>query len=154
MTPRGMGQAPSYPKEDDTTMEQEGTKNDKGKARFDLLPPEALEKICLAFNYGAEKYADRNWEKGLAYGRCFAALMRHLWAWWRREETDPESGLSHLAHAGACLFFLIAFVERGRIDLDDRARHEDGVVVVCRSSKIPPMDVTHMGNIKRSGVDD
>jgi hypothetical protein len=41
--------------------------------------------------------------------RYFAALMRHLTAWWDGERADPESGLHHLAHAGCCLLFLIWF---------------------------------------------
>lgn len=61
----------------------------------------------------------RNWEKGIAYSRVFAALMRHMWAWWRGEDKDAETGLSHLWHAGCCISFLIAFEQRG-IGPDDR----------------------------------
>lgn len=60
-----------------------------------------------------------NWRKGIAYSRLFDALMRHLWAWWGGEETDPESGESHLDHAACCLMFLRELKEM-RQDLDDR----------------------------------
>jgi hypothetical protein len=91
----------------------EGVKHDDGKARYDLLPPDALDAIAQVFTYGAAKYADRNWEGGMAWGRLFAAMMRHCWAFWRGEDVDPESGLPHLAHAGACVLMLLSHVQRG-----------------------------------------
>ena len=89
-----------------------GIKHDDGKNRYDLLPPEALDEITKVFTFGAKKYVPRNWEKGIPYGRVFAAMMRHMWAWWGGEDDDPETGLSHLSHAGCNLFFLLAFVKR------------------------------------------
>lgn len=97
-----------------------GTKLDVGKARYDLLPPELLDGLAQVLAYGATKYAPRNWEKGIVYGRVFAALMRHMWAWWRGEDKDKETGYSHLWHAGCCLSFLIAYEARGMNHLDDR----------------------------------
>lgn len=96
------------------------TKNDQGKAPFELLPPEALFGTADAMAVGAGKYGERNWEAGLKMGRVFGAAMRHLWAWWMGEDLDPESGLSHLHHAGACVMMLQAYSVRGRVDLDDR----------------------------------
>jgi len=86
-----------------------GVKFDEGKERFDLLPPDALFEITKVFTYGQQKYGERNWEKGMLWGRLFAATMRHLWNWWRGEKYDKESGLSHLAHAGANIFFLLHY---------------------------------------------
>ena len=45
--------------------------------------------------------------------------MRHMWAWWRGETADPETGASHLHHAACCLAFLIAYEER-KAGTDDR----------------------------------
>lgn len=97
----------------------EGRKDDGAKLRHDLIPPEAVEALAEVLTFGATKYGDRNWEKGMRWGRCFAALMRHLWKWWRREAVDPETGMSHLWHAMACLAFLIAYEARS-IGEDDR----------------------------------
>ena len=97
-----------------------GRKDDSGKTRLDLLPPELLFGVGEVLGFGARKYAPRDWEKGIAYSRVFAALMRHMWAWWRGEDKDAETGLPHLWHAGCCISFLIAFEARGHIDLDDR----------------------------------
>ncbi len=98
-----------------------GRKEDKDKTSYDLVPPEALEEITKVLTFGAKKYEARNWESGIKYGRVFAACMRHLWAWWRGENKDKETKLSHLAHAGCCIFFLLAYEERNMGDeFDDR----------------------------------
>lgn len=97
----------------------EGVKFDGGKPRYDLLPPEFLEATAVVLTFGAEKYAPRNWEKGMSWGRVFSALMRHMWAWWRGQKADTETGFSHLHHAAACLAFLIAYEARGAGE-DDR----------------------------------
>lgn len=103
-------------------MSGNAIKHDGGKLRYDLLPPEALEEITKVMTLGARKYSDRNWEKGLSWGRVYAACMRHLWAWWRGEDKDPETGLSHLAHAGCCIFFLNTYEVRGMRKFDDRVK--------------------------------
>ncbi len=99
--------------------ETEGRKDDTGKVRFDLLPPELLFAVANILTFGAKKYSDRNWEKGMSWGRVFGACMRHMWAWWRGDKADDETGYSHLWHAGCCIAFLIAYEERG-IGEDDR----------------------------------
>lgn len=102
------------------------TKHDANKPRYDLIPPEAIGAVTQVLTMGAAKYGDRNWEKGMSWGRCFAACMRHLWAWWRGESKDPESGLSHLAHAACNVFFLLAYETRSVGD-DDRAQEEESL---------------------------
>lgn len=87
----------------------EGAKFDTGKTRLDLLSPVFLEQTAEVLGFGADKYEAHNWAKGIAYSRVFAALLRHLWAWWRGERLDPESGLTHLAHASCCLMFLVHY---------------------------------------------
>lgn len=99
----------------------EGRKDDTGKLPWDLLPGDALEEIVKVLDFGARKYDRRNWESGMAWSRPFAALMRHMWAWWGGQDKDPETGISHLAHAGACILFLLSY-EKRRIGVDDRAR--------------------------------
>lgn len=97
----------------------EGRKDDGGKTPYHLLAPEMLEDVAQVLAFGAEKYSARNWEKGMDWGRPFSAAMRHLWAWWRGEDRDPETGLSHLAHAACCVMFLLAY-ERRKVGTDDR----------------------------------
>lgn len=97
----------------------EGRKDDAGKAPFHLIPPEVLFELAEVLRYGEAKYAARNWEKGMHWSRPFSAAMRHLWAWWRGEDLDPESGLPHLSHAICCVAFLVAYRARGA-GTDDR----------------------------------
>lgn len=86
-----------------------GVKFDHGKLRYDLVSVPALEEIIKVLGFGATKYAPRNWEKGIEYCRVYAALQRHINAWFQGEALDPETGISHLAHAGCCLMFLLHF---------------------------------------------
>lgn len=97
----------------------EGVKNDTGKRRYDLLSPYANEGLVDVLTFGSKKYGDRNWEQGMGWGRVFGACMRHLWAFWRGENSDGETGLSHLDHAAACIHFLSHYSKR-QVGTDDR----------------------------------
>ncbi|MCK1479342.1 hypothetical protein IVB27_32530 [Bradyrhizobium sp. 197] len=97
----------------------QGHKDDKGKDPWSLAPFDAFSAIVKVLKFGAEKYAPRNWEKGMLWSRPFDALMRHLTAWWEGEKCDSDTGYSHLWHAGCCIVFLIAYEIRG-IGQDDR----------------------------------
>lgn len=83
-----------------------GRKFDMGKTRWGLMPSLCLEKIAEVFTYGAAKYGDNNW-KDVEKSRYVDALFRHLHAWMQGEREDKESGLHHLAHAGANILFLL-----------------------------------------------
>jgi len=85
-----------------------GVKYDGGKPEYDLVPSLALEETVQVLTFGAKKYAPDNWKR-VPDGkrRYFSAAMRHMWAWWRGEKLDPETGLNHLAHAMCCLMFLL-----------------------------------------------
>jgi hypothetical protein len=92
---------------------------DGGKLRYDLLPADALEELVKVYTSGADKYHDRNWEKGMAWSRAFGSLQRHTWAWMRGEDIDPESGIHHMAHAAFRCLQLLAYAKRG-VGEDDR----------------------------------
>jgi hypothetical protein len=96
-----------------------GVKHDDGKLRFDLIPPEPLMQLAEVYTIGAKKYADRNWEKGISWGRIFAAMMRHGWRWWAGERHDAVDGQHHLASVAWCAFALMEY-ERTHRELDDR----------------------------------
>lgn len=99
----------------------EGNKFDSDKLRFDLIPVDALTELAKVYTMGCKKYGENNWRKGLWWGRIFAALMRHLWAFWRGEELDKESGLSHVIHAmwGCATLFNYSHTHP---ELDDRVK--------------------------------
>lgn len=117
---------PRHPSVDNKTP---GIKFDDGKPRLELIAPEWLFAPAIVLTFGAQKYTDRNWEKGMKWSRCFGAMMRHMWAWWGGKgpttisflfgPLDSETGFSHLWHAACCLMFLIAYEER-KTGEDDR----------------------------------
>lgn len=96
-----------------------GLKFDDGKPAMALLDPYAMEQLSRVLSFGAKKYESWNWAGGIAYSRLISAALRHIFAFLRREDTDPESGLPHLAHALCCLMFCLSMTQR-RPDLDDR----------------------------------
>lgn len=104
-------------------------KFDAEKPRTDLLPTDALEEISKVLGFGVVKYAAGNWAtgSGFAWCRLYGAILRHLFAWARGQDRDPETGLSHVAHAGCMVLFLLAHILR-RHGTDDRTtnglRHE------------------------------
>lgn len=102
----------------------EGLKYDADKARYDLIPPEVEEAIAKVLTFGAGKYGERNWELGMRWGRPYAALRRHMAAWWSGEDADPETGMPHTWHAACCIAFIVAFEARG-IGTDDRPTKTD-----------------------------
>lgn len=95
-----------------------GVKFDAEKPRMDLLDAYAIEQLSSVLTFGAQKYNAHNWRKGIAKGRLIAAALRHLFAYLRGEDRDPESGLSHVAHAMCCCMFLLGLEHRP--ELDDR----------------------------------
>lgn len=49
-----------------------------GKGRYDLITPIGLMRLAKWYELGAEKYAERNWEKGIPVSRCYDAMNRHM----------------------------------------------------------------------------
>lgn len=100
-----------------------GTKHDSAKPSIALIPSEAVEEIAKVFTFGAVKYDSHNWRKGFTYVRVSSAVLRHIFSWLSGEDKDPETGLSHLAHAACGLMFLITF-EVTKTGTDDRFKYE------------------------------
>jgi hypothetical protein len=98
---------------------KEAMKFDQDKLPLNLLSTEAMNQTAAVLKFGAQKYAEHNWRGGFKWSRPLAAAMRHLSAFNDGEDKDPESGLSHLAHAACCIMFLLEF-EKTHPELDDR----------------------------------
>ena len=99
------------------------TGGQKGRkpARFGLIPGEALWKVAELYGKGAEKYDDRNWERGYDWSLSFDALQRHAWQFWNGEDNDPESGMPHMASVVFHALALLTFAER-HAEFDDRPK--------------------------------
>ena len=95
---------------------QQGIKHDTGKNDMGLLfreVPYGLEEVTKALQMGSTKYGVGNWLKVEdGNSRYLSALVRHLTAYYKGEETDPESGLNHLAHVATNALFLIDLEKR------------------------------------------
>lgn len=103
----------------------EGIKYDTDKLRLDLLPADVMREVAKVYTFGAKKYGDRNWEKGIAYHRAYGAALRHMTSWWMREDLDDETHIHHLAHAICELEFLLAVELRNMKQFDDRPVYKE-----------------------------
>ena len=102
-----------------------GGQKETRPARMDLLPWDQLWTVAELYAYGAQKYEDRNWERGYAYSLSIAAMLRHAAKFVQGENDDPESGCPHLAsvvfHALALMRFVsLAELNELPLELDDR----------------------------------
>lgn len=93
------------------TVSETGGEKGVKLERYDLIPVRPLEALALRYGYGAEKYAERNWEKGYEFSKSYAALQRHLNAFWRGEDEDEEMPGGHLAAAAFHIFALMQFTD-------------------------------------------
>lgn len=100
--------------EEEKTPPEEAKKNDYEKPRLDLLPVDGVIAVGEAMTYGAAKYAERNYliGEGVDPNRYLAAGLRHIFAHISGENLDSESGLRHLAHAGASILMAIDVIEQ------------------------------------------
>lgn len=98
---------------------KQGVKHDQGKPPLGLLPTSALVEVAKVLAFGKEKYAAHNWRKGFDWSRLIDASLRHITSYNDGEDKDPESNLSHLAHAACCIMFLLEF-EKYKLGNDDR----------------------------------
>ena len=96
-----------------------GVKNDAGKLRHDLIPPEPMKQVAFVYTMGAAKYTDHNWRKGMAWSRVIGAMMRHVEAFRAGEALDQTDGQHHLASVVWCALALMEY-ERTHPEFDDR----------------------------------
>ena len=97
-----------------------GIKYDSAKPKMNLLPPKAILEVAKVLTFGAEKYDAENWRKlDDLQNRYTAGALRHIFAHMDGEELDPETNLSHLAHALCCLLFKL------EIELEERLKEKE-----------------------------
>lgn len=110
-----------------------GARKGVKEERPDLVPVGPLRQLAVHYGRGAEKYTERdengnvtheggnNWRAGYEYSKSYAALQRHLLAWWGGEDLDPEIGTSHLTAAAWHCFTLLEFMTT-HPEFDDRVK--------------------------------
>ena len=89
---------------------------------FRQVPLEAIAAGAVSLEYGAGKYCNRNWEKGLPWQQMIDSLKRHIDDFERGHDCDDGengSGLPQVCMIMASAMMLSASVIRG-IGEDDR----------------------------------
>ena len=104
-----------------STEKGSGARFNGGKPDYSLIPLTTMEDEARVWMYGKQKYAAWNWAKGMPWSVPLACLMRHMAAWQRGEEVDPESGLPHLAHA-MCNLRMLTLYSKTYPEGDDRPK--------------------------------
>ena len=82
-----------------------------GKGAYELISPFAIERIAKWYELGAQKYADRNWEKGIPFGRLIQSANRHLIRWEQGDHSED-----HLAAICWNIMAMMHFEEIGKAD--------------------------------------
>jgi Domain of unknown function (DUF5664) len=100
-----------------------GTKHDGEKPILALIDSDFIDELGAVLTFGQRKYAAQNWRGGISTTRLLSAVLRHLFAYLRGEDKDPESGYSHLAHAACGLMFCFWTVKY-KPEHDDRFKYE------------------------------
>lgn len=91
-----------------------------GKGRPDLISPYGLSRLARWYELGANKYGDRNWEKGMPFSRYTASMFRHLIAWMKGDRTED-----HLSAIAWNAIAIIHHQEMGEFEWDDMPKYED-----------------------------
>lgn len=93
------------------------------KLPIHLWPATATALGCLGLLDGALKYGRANFRAvGVRATIYVDACLRHVYKFFEGENSDPDSGLPHLAHALACLAILVDADAAGKLN-DDRNVH-------------------------------
>ena len=96
-----------------------GDRFNTGKLKWSLVSWRALAPMVRVLMFGAEKYDDHNWKRGLKYTEVTESLQRHLNSFIEGEDDDPESKLSHVGHI-LCNAMFLSYMSIFRKDMDDR----------------------------------
>jgi hypothetical protein len=90
------------------------------KVPMHLWPQTATVLGALGMLDGATKYGRSNWRAtGVRASIYYDAIVRHLTAWFEGEDTDPDSGLPHMAHLLASAAIIVDAIAAGKFR-DDR----------------------------------
>lgn len=90
------------------------------KVPLQLVPNIATAYMAMGLKEGARKYGPFNWRETNVEAMTYVgAALRHIAAFVDGEDTDPDSGNPHLAHAMASLAILVDALESDKL-IDNR----------------------------------
>lgn len=106
------------------------------KVSISKLPPIAILHGAHAMMDGASKYGPYNWRDNAVVSHIYVdAALRHLLAWWERQEVAEDSGVHHLGHALACCAILLDAQATGNL-IDDRPKESGYNKVIERLNAV------------------
>jgi len=92
--------------------ENKGLRYNTGKRKWSLVHFRSLEPMIEVLEYGAGKYAPKNWQKGLDKSEILESLQRHVAKLFDGEDIDQESGLHHIGHIMCNAMFYSYFLDK------------------------------------------
>lgn len=69
------------------------------RPRYDLISPVGLRRLAETYGEGAQRYGDRNWERGQPVPEILNRVVAHLYTYLSGDRSED-----HLAHAAWGLF--------------------------------------------------
>lgn len=98
------------------------------KTQMQLLPSNAMRACADVLALGASKYGEYNWRKsqGVEAMTYVGAIMRHLMQWLDGEDSDSESGQSHVAHIMASAAIVLDAQACGKL-IDNREKLPENI---------------------------
>ena len=89
-----------------------------GKPMVSLVQTPFILDIAKVLTFGAKKYGKNNWKNidKKEIDRLKDSLLRHTLAYTSGDLIDPDTGLSHSAHAACNLMFLHYFELQGTLN--------------------------------------
>ena len=100
---------------------EKGLRYNKEKLKWSLVDFESLEEMVKVLEFGAEKYEPDNWKRGLPTLEICESLLRHVFAYMRGEDIDPESGRSHIGHI-LCNGMFLSYMQNKKPNMDNRKK--------------------------------
>lgn len=104
------------PKEQFASGAVRGT--DANGTRYGLITPIGLRRLAETYAEGAQKYGDRNWEKGIPASNLLNHAIKHINQWLHGNRDED-----HLAHAAWNLLAVCHFEETNIAMIDIPSRH-------------------------------
>ena len=102
-----------------------------------LVPYELTCAAAVGLNYGASKYAARNYEKGLSETQLLASIERHTRAIMDGETMDGDSGIPHYCLLTSSVAMYVSTLTRGTMisDLPEKTLRAKSLADVSRAFK-------------------
>ena len=97
------------------------SRDNNGKLRWGLVDFNSLEELVMVLEFGAKKYDENNWKKGLLTIDICESMLRHIFAYLSGENRDKESGISHIGHI-LCNAMFLNYMSKNKPEFDNRKK--------------------------------